>query len=513
MRLSMGGLAMLLATMSYGAEAQRVDDAVDISFAQGTDEAVGIDRAGPVEPDADSQRELVAEPDPSPQSVPPPQLAEPTRDPLRIVLTDDPIIELINKISSPQAFTRLVEQSVIVHPSVDEATAGEDEAYAARREARSALFPTLDLGFSTRESFARNFSNDPDNVVEQARSRGRTDATFTLQQRILDFGAASIRVDAAGARLRAAGYEIDRQADQIALRAIAAWYDVFTFRALVQLGEEFARNQMSLRESILVRIDRGVSAQGDLAQIDSTIANSETQQAGFRRSLANAEARFEEIFDTPPPPGLARAPLLGGNFASRDAARAAALMNPVVALVEAQSRAALQDARAARAETLPTVNASIEGGRFGVFETDNDYDIRGSLTLQHRFFGAGDARADGAEARADGAEARVQRVREEAVRLAAIAWTDIQALEEQLDAVEEAYITGRQSRDVLLERFRVARGTLFDVLSAENSYFSAAASYIQTITELDAAHYVLLSRTGRLLGVLGIDTALLRGNQ
>jgi adhesin transport system outer membrane protein len=81
----------------------------------------------------------------------------------------------------------------------------------------------------------------------------------------------------------------------------------------------------------------------------------------------------------------------------------------------------------------------------------------------------------------------------------------VQALEDQLIALESSYLASRQSRDVLAERFRVARGTLFDLLESESSYFQVAASYIRGVTELDAARYVLLSRTGRLLQTLNIE--------
>ena len=63
---------------------------------------------------------------------------------------------------------------------------------------------------------------------------------------------------------------------------------------------------------------------------------------------------------------------------------------------------------------------------------------------------------------------------------------------------------------MLAERFRYARGSLFDVLQAEEAYFSVAGSYIQTLTERDAARYVLLARTGRLLDALGVTTEITR---
>ena len=98
------------------------------------------------------------------------------------------------------------------------------------------------------------------------------------------------------------------------------------------------------------------------------------------------------------------------------------------------------------------------------------------------------------------------RTREEAVRDASIAWTDLQALEAQRTALEAAYLAARRSRDVLVARFQATRGTLFEVSSAENTFFDSATAYIQGLTELDAARYVLLSRTGRLLSIIDIAT-------
>ena len=167
--------------------------------------------------------------------------------------------------------------------------------------------------------------------------------------------------------------------------------------------------------------------------------------------------------------------------------------------------------RATRADQFPSVSAGVEAGRYGVFENEKDYDIRSRVGIRWRLFGNTEARLDQAQARARAADARATRISEEAERDAAIAWSDLQALEEQMEAAETYYMASRRSRDVIVERFRQARGTLFDVVEAEDNYFEASASYIQTLTELDAARYILLSRTGRLLEALEIDTDSLRG--
>jgi adhesin transport system outer membrane protein len=261
----------------------------------------------------------------------------------------------------------------------------------------------------------------------------------------------------------------------------------------------------------VIRVRDGVSSESDLARVDSYIAQAETRLAQFRRLRANAEARYTELAGSPPPADLRRAPTSGPAMASREAAFAAAGDTAAVRSAQAVADASRQDARAARADRLPRLTAGLDAGRYGVFENDRDYDIRGSVALRYRFFGALDARAEQAGARARAADAHADLVREQASRDAAIAWSDVRALEEQLTALESAYIAARQSRDAIVERFRVARGTLFDVVAAEDAYFGSATAYIQALSELDAARYVLLSRTGRLLDVLEIAPDRLRG--
>jgi adhesin transport system outer membrane protein len=198
-------------------------------------------------------------------------------------------------------------------------------------------------------------------------------------------------------------------------------------------------------------------------------------------------------------------------LATKSEAVSSARTNPAVRAAEAEAEAARQDYRAIRSEMLPNVTAGLDAGRYGVFENDRDYDVRASLALRYRFFGGAEPRAQQVGARARAVEARAARIRQEAERDASIAWSDVQALEAELAALRESYIASRRSRDVLFERFRVSRGTLFDVLEANDAYFETAVAYVQALSELDAARYVLLMRTGRLLDALDIDAEPLAG--
>ncbi len=434
-------------------------------------------------------------------------LPPPSGLPLQIDLANDPILRLRRQADDPERFRAAIAAAVRRHPALGEASAVEEEAQTLIEQAQAAQLPSVDASLSTYRVLARDFSNDPNNIIERSRPVQRTDAIVQVQQTLFDFGAGAARVRAAGARLRAARADVEDASSRIALSTIAAWYDIFGYRALVGLTTAFLESEQDMRRSVEERIREGVSAEGDLARVDSHIAQTQTRLARFRRLLANAEARFTELSGSPPPPGLARAPAPGATIASREAASAAARGSPIVRSAEQSAEAARLDARAARADRYPQLNAGVDAGRYGVFENERDYDVRARLTLRWRLFGGVDARASQFGARARAAEARAERSREEASRDAAIAWADVQALEEQLEALEAAYIASRRSRDVIAERFEAARGTLFDVVAAEESFFESATSYVQAITELDAARYILLARTGLLLDQLGIEPA------
>lgn len=429
--------------------------------------------------------------------------------PLVVDVASDPILQLSRARASFDEFRDLVAAAVRRHPGTQESLALSEEAGAFLSEARARRLPSVDVNLSSYRVLSRAFSNDPQNIIERSRAEQRTDALLTVQQTVFDFGAGRLRVESAGARLRSAAAEVETAADQIALGAVAAWYDVFGYRALVTLTETFVANQRELKAAVQERVRQGVSAEGDVARVESYIASAETRQARFRRSLANAEARLAELTGTLPPPRLERAAPPDLPSLSKEAASFAAAQGPAVRAAEAAAEAARKEAKATKRDEFGSLNAGVDAGRYGVIENDRDYDIRARVSYRQRLFGGVDARTSQSRARASAAEARANRVREEAARDAAIAWSDVAALEDQLAAVEASYLAARRSRDVIAERFRVARGSLFDVVAAEDSYFEAATSYVQTLTELDAARYVLLSRTGRLLGVLAIEPASL----
>jgi outer membrane protein, adhesin transport system len=436
------------------------------------------------------------------------RLPEPSRLPLAGPATADPILAIADAQADEAAFHQMIGEALKVSPVLSEGRADGAAALAGQRGAESAKFPRLDLSVSGNKAIARDLSNDPDNVIERARGSGRIDANASVEHIAIDFGAANRRIEAAIERVGAAEAEYDRKSDAVALRAISAWYNLFGYGHLEELAQNFIVQNEALREAVEIRIANGVAAPVERARVDSALASAKLRLAQYQRELGNARARFTELFTLQAPARIARAPspillpLTSDELAER------ARISAAVRVAEANAKAARGDAQAARADTLPNVTAGVDAGRFGLLERGRtDYDIRARLTLRYRLGGPGPARADEAKARADAADARALSTRLEAEREARIAWSDVNALDATLAAYREDYLANRITRDAVVERFRVARGTLFDAIEAEDRLFLSAASYIRAMSERDAATYVALARVGDLQRVLGIEPA------
>lgn len=435
------------------------------------------------------------------------ELPAPASSPLDVSNAADPVLGMARNFDDSSGLISAIRGALRQNPRVGQSEARVAEFDALRDVQEMSRVPDVFLTLQGREVFAREFSNDPDNVLERSRARGRTDATFQIQQTLIDFGATTNRIEGAKLRVDAAEFELEAARTRIALQVIASWYEIFAYRMLIDLETDHIGEQVRLGTYIDQRIAQGVTAETEKARVDSTLALARGQLARYRRLAASAEARFLEYTGTRPPRDLGRAPPPSLPVANLAEVEQLARSAPFVRAAQVRAEAAARDARAARADRLPQLSAGIEGGRYGLFDTDEgeDYDVRGVVTLRQSFFTGAIPQARASEARAIGDAAEARAVEDEAVREASIGYSDLEALDAELAALETGYVAARTTRDAVTERFAALRGDLLNVLQSEDEFVSVAASYLQTLVDRDTARYALLARMGVLLDTIGIE--------
>jgi len=432
----------------------------------------------------------------------PATLPSPTGAPQTIDPATDPLLGFVRRTDGGADFRGRVGQAIEKHPSVQEAINVQREARQVRAEVRAGLLPRIDAGLNGDYSLARNFDRDDDLIIERSRPRTRTDANLTGEQLLFDFGATSQRISAANARIRAAESEVRATASDAGLRAVSAYYDVLVYQTFVDLGQDFIKRHEQILADTRLRFEQGYGPAGDVARVEAYLADAQGRIARFERDLASARARYLEAFGEAAPARVPRPEPPKSAAASQDEAVALSAKAPEVAAAKAREDSAEREWRAARADRLPRVTGVVDATQYDILEDGNDYDIRGRVVLRHNLFAGGrvGARANQALARFRQAEFAADRVVAEAGRDAGIAFEDVRVLERQAATLERAYIANRRTRDLFVEQFKVSRGTLLDVLQAEQDYFEAAVAFLQGTAELDVARHVLLDRTGELLG-------------
>ncbi|MEO0411415.1 MAG: TolC family protein [Pseudomonadota bacterium] len=405
------------------------------------------------------------------------------------------------------AFIDAVRSAVDLNPAVKSAIAQRTEAKQTRREAKAALLPTVGVGVSGQREFSSSFGDEADILVERSRPRERVDARLYGQQLLFDSGATFARMDAADVRMDEAEANTEVVANQITLDAISAYLEVVQFRLLRRVGEELVARHDDILGQVTERYDNGVGSIQDVARVAARKATAQAQLASFDRGLAGAISRYQQLFQVEP--GVFERPQLvaGADSVEEESLSQALTANPALARATANARAAQLDQKAIERGNLPSVSVAVDATKFGVFENNDNYDVRGRLVMDYDLFagGARKARERQAIQRTRQAQFQEDQARLEVERDVRIAIRELGVLNRQLETLQFALKANRDARDAFVQQFAVARGTLLDLLQAEQDYFSAAITLLDGRLERDLAHYRVMAQTGELLPAFGVS--------
>jgi adhesin transport system outer membrane protein len=317
---------------------------------------------------------------------------------------------------------------------------------------------------------------------------------------------AEARDRAESANTEGARADLDAARNTVLLELVVAWYEVLAAQTALDLSGSHVERMQKLAESAQLRFGLGVDSGGDVARAQSYLAAARSQKISVERRLQSAEARFFELYGERP-----------GRLNRPDAAKYAgaqaelAADPPELVAARARERAAAASLDATRAERLPRFDAQVTGAGYDLLRGDTPaYDVRGQITLRQRFStgGAEAARVAELAARRRAASLAVGRIFAASVRESQIAAADVDALVASLAPLKDAYLDSRRARDLFAEQFRVSRGTLFDVLRAEQDLVDAAQALARTSYDLDIARFTLYARRGGLIERFGIAPAV-----
>jgi outer membrane protein, adhesin transport system len=434
----------------------------------------------------------------------------PSERPQGITAATDTFLQLLDQRDASSSFVSRLGAAAAALPTLGERAEDAKAEQAARDQARSRLFPVLGLDFVGARTITRDLQS-PLTQVENLSPLRRNDVIGSVDQLVTDFGASSARIRAGNATTDAARAELDSARNASLLQLVESWYNVLTAQTASALIAGHVNRMAMLSDGAALRFERGVDSGGDVARARSYLAAAQSQKMGIERRLRSAEARFVELYGAMP--GLLTRPVIGADGPPADSTTRSE--RPEVVAARAAAVAAEAALSAARSDRLPRIDARVSGSAYDVLRGSTPaYDVRAQLTLRQRFSigGAEAARVAELAARSRSAGLAVDRITAATERERITSVADVDGLSGSLTPLEAAYLDSRRARDLFAEQFQVSRGTLFDVLRAEQDLLNAALSLAQTSYDLDVARFTLLARQGGLIERFGMTPVVATNN-
>lgn len=401
-----------------------------------------------------------------------------------------------------EAFKQRVYDAIASHPRVRSAFARTGQAAADTNMARAALRPQLSMEVQGRTSLARDFGNDFDDLVDRSQSDDDARASLVARQLIFDGGAASGRLRAARLLEHKAEARAEAEINQFALTAITTYYNVVRYRMVRDLAHSNVTRHQELLSDIEARLSQGVGDARSVARGQARLADARAQLISVERQLEAANNNYVEFFGMMPDNvSLPQAPF--AQLPSReDAQQTAISRSPALAAAISEQDARKAEYRAARTEKfIPSLSVELRGTRYNIGESGEDYDLSAILAVNYSLYSGGlkSARENRALQHMRETQFNAEAMQREIIRRVHTAHQQVTSWAGELVLLKTAAVSNAQSREIFLEQFSVAGGSVLDVFQAEQDYVSAAKRYIDGSVEYALSAYALLGETGQLL--------------
>jgi adhesin transport system outer membrane protein len=424
-----------------------------------------------------------------------------------LTLTITALLAGLSPLSSAQVisnFEQAITETVIENPEVKATWYDFEAAREQQRVASGNYRPRLDLNGEV----GRERSETPSSPYD---SYDRDSANLTLTQMLFDGFETKNEVERLGYAKLSKFYEIKQASERSALETGQSYLDVLRYQGLVELAKENYVNHKNIFDDIKQRADAGISRRVDLEQASGRLALSESNLLTEVTNLHDVSVRFQRLTNRLPAQTL-DAVVLPTEFISADTQTAldrAYVTSPVINSAIENLRPAQSEVKVANAPYMPKfdlrLRKQLDHNTEGILGRYDEEAIELVMTYNLYNGGSDSARKRQLYQQMNSArELRQQACRDVRQQLA-IAYNDIQSLEEQIGYLDRNRIAIASAIIAYRKQFDFGQRTLLDLLDTENEYFEVQRAYRNATQDLMLAQVRTLSGMGILLDSLGLS--------
>ena len=403
----------------------------------------------------------------------------------------------------------VIVDSISAHPEVKEKIHVYRQILRDRDIAESGWRPSVDLEASTGV-----YDTESPITGNESVNYDSTNLELSMTQNLFNGYDTTYQVEQAEARIDAALYDVYDTADNIALRATQAFFEVVKQRRLYQLAIE----NVAAHEDILAKIrDRNLSGVGRRSQLQQTegrLARALARMIGQQNNLEDAATQLHQILGRyVDHENLKEPDLPVRSRMSLDELTDVALSNhPAMRVASSNIKAAQSGHLRSLGSLYPSIDLRLAtefGDNIGGLP-GNTEETRLMINLTYNLYRGGRDSAQQQQKVSAVYEQKefAARVRRQVINTLRLSWTADDLLVRQLVFLEGHVIKSGQTVESYKEEFFIGQRDLLDLLNAGTEYNNAKNQYAEARYDSLAARYRVFEGIGQLFTATGIDYTL-----
>lgn len=407
-----------------------------------------------------------------------------------------------------EQFRAGVLAATLRHPDVRAARASQGASLFAVREAQSGYYPQV----STQLNNGR-VNNDASALLGTP-ARSYTNASFnlTVRQLLYDFGATNAQVASGNAKLKQAMFKQYSVESEVALKAIQAYHDLVRAHRQSELAQRNLDARQAILELVRQRLDIGGGTVSDVVRAQSRVAEALANLTAYQRSLGAAQAGYREFFSDDPQSVGAGSAVFDVNVTGDWMAEVglAGQLGWKVRTAQAGQTLAEAELKSARARSLASVNLEFSATRRdwvspGVPGTDQTVALVARQALYSG--GADTARIDQAVQKMRQSEEELRSAELEYRRQLEQLGLEVEFMERLVSSRQSAAGLAAESLVMIREQYAYRRGTLLDLLTAQEALYFAGRELIDAQVDRAVSTYKLMSLAAVLNAFVGLPVS------
>jgi len=377
--------------------------------------------------------------------------------------------------------TDIVDLALRNNPATRISWANARAAAAVYGSSKGAWFPTIDA--DVNGSRFKTVATQGRSAVQQT----TYGPSLTLSYLLLDFGGRSGNVAVAKQALLSADWTHNATIQDVVLQVESAYFNYMATKGLLEAQQSTLKDAQTNYQAAQERHRVGVATIADVLQAQTALSQAQLDAESTEGTLQTTRGALALAlglpanvpYDVEQPAHIPVATL--ADSVDTLIARAVSL-RPDLAAAMADSASAHAHIGAVRAERLPSLLLSGNGGRTYIQNrgSGNNYTI--SLGLSIPLF-AGFSRAYNqmqAEAQAQAAASRLDALRQQVMFQVFSSYYTLQTATRRVKTADDLLASAQLSDSVALGRYKAGVGSVLDLLAAQSALANARAQQVQS---------------------------------